>query len=168
VAGSSEELDALKKALEALTPLDAEGRARGVAWLASALEVSGAPAGATGVPGAPGNVSDSKGFLASKRPQSDIQRIACLAYILTHGKGTTAFNTEQLREVNVEAAGRTFSNISDAAKNAVKAGLLSSAGGRNRQITAPGERVVNALPDQAAVKAVLGEEKRPRRRRRKK
>jgi len=108
----------------------------------------------------------AKAFMATKKPGTDVERVTCLAYYLTHGKATQHFKTAELTELNVEAAGRSFSNISQAAKDAVKADYLSSAGQGRRQITPLGEGVVEALPDKAAVKAFLEAEASRRRRRR--
>ena len=172
----AEELEAMRGALAALEQLDDEGRKRAVRWLADALGVSAtggteldaqaiesvgsSPASAIGGDG-------PKHFLARKKPRTAVEQVACLAYYLTHAKSSPHFKTRDLSQLNVEAAGPPFTNISQAAKDAVKGYYLASAGKQNRQITPLGESIVEALPDRAAVKAILAEDKpRPRARRR--
>lgn len=103
-----------------------------------------------------------KEFLASKRPITDVERIACLAYYLTHYRETPHFKTLDLSKLNTEAAQLKFSNAAYATDNAAKAGLLVPAAKGAKQISAMGEAYVQALPDRAAAKAVLAHG-RPRR-----
>ena len=120
-------------------------------------------------PGLPGTQQQASGatgtpkeFLRAKNPQTDTQRIACLAYFLTHQRGQPHFKTRDLTSLNTEAAGIRLSNPSFAVGNATKQGhYLAPAGGGKKQITSIGEEVVNALPDQDAVRAVG--QSRPRR-----
>jgi hypothetical protein len=116
----------------------------------------------------PGQDSDSLGtpkqFLAAKKPQTDVERIATLAFHLTYGGKQPHFKTKDLTKLNTDAAGPRLSNASFAARNAVNAGLLAAAGKGNKQISPLGEEVVKALPDRAAVKAAL--EAAPKRKRR--
>ena len=105
----------------------------------------------------------AKEFLKAKNPQSDVQRVACLAYYLSHYRGQASFKTKDLTALNVEAAGANIGNPSQAVNNAAKQShYLTPAGGGKKQISAFGEDVVEALPDQAAVKAV--EQNKPRKR----
>jgi hypothetical protein len=104
-----------------------------------------------------------KDFLKNKNPQSDVQRVACLAYYLSHHRGQTSFKTKDLTALNIEAAAGKIGNASQAVNNATKQShYLAPAGGGKKQITAFGEDVVGALPDQAAVKNV--ETNRPKKR----
>jgi hypothetical protein len=73
--------------------------------------------------------------------------VTCLAYYLTHARSTQSFKTKELTALNTEAAGGKLSNISGTARNAVTKGFLSGAGAGNKQITARGEAIVEALPD---------------------
>jgi hypothetical protein len=95
---------------------------------------------------------DPKTFMSSKKPGSDMERIACLAYYLTHFRNVPQYKTVDLTALNIEAAQPRFSNAAVAAKNAVKNNYLSVAGNGKRQITTRGEAVVRALPDRSAVK----------------
>src|SRR5947208_1422424 len=128
----AKELKAMEDALKALSPLDAEGRQRAVAWLAGALGVAateagggallpGGTGGAAGptLPGSQrGELGTPRQFLAAKRPTTDVERVTCLAYYLTHVRSTPHFKTKELIELNREAAGIKISNPSQATGNA--------------------------------------------------
>jgi len=109
--------------------------------------------------------SNPKAFMAVKRPATDMERVTCLAYFLTREKNISAFKTKELTELNRDAAQPKFSNVSATARNAVSDGYLAAAGGGQKQITARGEALVEALPDRERVKEAL--EKFPKARRRK-
>jgi hypothetical protein len=155
------ELSAFQTALAALWPLDVEARGRAVAGLAGALGVTGAPGprstlAVSATTDLLGELGTPKQFLALKAPRSDVDRIAVLAYYLTHAREMPHFATKDLNELNTEAAGPRFSNPSYAASNATKkSGLLAPAPGGMKQITARGEALVDALPDRQAVTAAL-------------
>ena len=97
----------------------------------------------------------AKDFLFQKQPSTDIERIACLAYYLTHYADTKHFKTIDLSRLNMEAAQLKFSNSAYAVTNAANAGLLAQAGKGFKQLSAMGERYVDALPDREAAKEVL-------------
>lgn len=106
-----------------------------------------------------------KAFMIQKRPTTDIERIACLAYYLSHQRGVAAFKTEDLTALNREAQQVNLSNPSATARNAVDIGYLSLAGGGRKQMTVTGEAIVEALPDREQVKKALelNQRRRPRR-----
>lgn len=106
-----------------------------------------------------------KEFMVQKRPSTDIERVTCLAYYLDRYRDTREFKVKELTDLNREAQQVKFSNPSAAARNAVQLGYLTSPGGGRKQITSTGEAVVEALPDRAQVKEVLGNGIRHRRRR---
>lgn len=175
-----QELEAMKKALTALEALSPEGRARAVGWLSETLGVGKVGVGGGGMgsvtsnqaPGVDPALADvtamtPKEFMALKKPTTDVERIACLAYYLHHGRDTAHFKTKDLTALNTEAAGLRFSNASQAANNALtQNGYLAQAGKGNRQIAPRGEALVEALPDREAVTAALAEHpKRARRKR---
>lgn len=96
-----------------------------------------------------------KQFMAQKQPKSDMERITCLAYYLTHHQGIESFKTVELTHLNALAAQPRFSNASFTARNAVGQQYLALLGGGKKQITSRGEAVVRAMPDRNAVKAAL-------------
>lgn len=111
-----------------------------------------------------------KAFMAAKQPRNEVERITCLAYYLTHYRETATFKTRELTDLNIEAAQPKLSNASYVARNATQADYLSLAGRAQKQITARGEALVNALPDREKVRAALDSQpgrrrKKPRRRR---
>jgi len=118
---------------------------------------AGAATGAGAPANSGGNVTP-KQFLAQKRPTTEYERVACLAYYLTHTRNTPQFKTNDLTALNTEAAQRKLSNPSVAVGDATtKYGYLSSAGDGKKQITNLGEIVVDALPDREKVKQAIAE-----------
>jgi hypothetical protein len=99
----------------------------------------------------------AKEFLFSKLPKTDIERIACLAFYLTHFRDTPHFKTLDLAKLNTEAAQIKFSNAAYATDNATKAGLLAVAVKGQKQITAWGEQFVTALPDREAAAKIMSQ-----------
>lgn len=104
-----------------------------------------------------------KDFLRDKSPITDIERIACLAYYLTHYRDLPHFKTLDLSTLNTEAAQPKLSNPTVAVDNATKAGLLVQAGKGNKQISAAGEVFVQILPDRDAAKASVANKRVKRR-----
>ena len=104
----------------------------------------------------------AKEFLLEKQPKTDVERIACLAFYLTHYRDTPHFKTLDLSKLNTEAAQPKFSNAGNAANNAVKTHYLVASSKGNRQLSAIGEQFVRALPDRSAAKDVMSNA-RPRR-----
>jgi hypothetical protein len=101
-----------------------------------------------------------KQFIAQKRPANMYQRVACLAYFLTHHQETPHFKTRDLTKANTDAAQPKLTNPSVAVMHATGTyHLLSAAGSGQKQISALGEAVVEALPDQEKVKALQAENK---------
>lgn len=104
-----------------------------------------------------------KEFIRDKAPRTDIERIACLAYYLTHYRDMPHFKTIDLSSLNTEAAQPKLSNATYAVDNATKAGILVQAVKGSKQLSAAGEYFVQALPDRDAAKATLSN-LRPKRR----
>lgn len=103
-----------------------------------------------------------KEFIIEKKPVTDVERIACLAYYLTHYLDTPHFKTLDLSKLNTEAAQLKFSNPAQTVDNANKSGLLVPATKGQKQISAIGELYVQALPDRAAAREAIAYAK-PRR-----
>lgn len=161
--------DAVQKVIDGLISFDDETRLRILRTAATFYEIdagtgrhsngSAIVASHTKDPGAP-SFSDRqeltpKGFLFQKQPKTDVERVACLAYYLTHYRDMPHFKTVDISRLNTEAAQIKFSNTAYAVANAANAGLLASAGKGAKQISAPGERYVDALPDRSAAKEVM-------------
>ena len=105
-----------------------------------------------------------KQFLFGKRPQTDIERVTCLAFYITHYRDTPHFKTLDLSKLNTEAAQIKFSNPNAAVDNATQAGLLAQSGQGQKQISAIGELYVQALPDRVAAReaAAKARHRKPR------
>jgi hypothetical protein len=173
----SEELNAIGTVLTALEPLDAEKRkfvlktvierlavpdllpaapATPAANLLSATAAAASPLAIKGI--------SAKDFMKAKNPQTDSQRIACLAYYFTHNKGQNEFKTADFTQLNEEAKGIRFSNAGVAVMNATdQSKFLAPVGDGKKRITTLGEEVVEVLPDQEAVKKILASNKSTRR-----
>jgi hypothetical protein len=104
----------------------------------------------------------AKEFLLQKQPHTDVERVACLAYYLTHYLNTPHFKTVDISRANTEAAQIKFSNPAFAVVNATNQGYLTQAGKGFKQISALGEQFVAALPDRDAAKAVMATFRRRR------
>lgn len=103
-----------------------------------------------------------KSFMLDKRPQSDVERVACLAYYLTHYRDTPYFQTVDISKLNTDAAQQKLSNPSYAINNAVQTGYIVSGPKGRKQLSAAGELFVEALPDRDKAKEVMANA-RPRR-----
>jgi hypothetical protein len=171
------EFNALQTVISALQPLPAEAQQRIVDAVVTFLRLSWvrgthARAPATGGPQhsaarSPSYSADTsmspKEFLLEKQPRTDVERMACLAYYLTHYRETPHFKTLDLSKLNTEAAQPKFANAANTTNNAVKRGYLVPSSKGQRQLGAAGERFVLALPDREAARAAMAAVK-PRRR----
>lgn len=104
-----------------------------------------------------------KAFMMEKRPQTDVDRVACLAYYLTHYRAVENFKTLDISKLNTEAAQIKLSNPAQAVDNAAKAGLIIQSQKGAKRISAIGELYVQALPDRVAAREAALQAK-PRRR----
>lgn len=102
-----------------------------------------------------------------KRPATDVDRVVCLAYYLTHYREQQFFRTVDLSTLNTEAAQTKFGNATKAVENAIAAGYILQAGKGARQLSAVGELYVQYLPDRERARAEVSAQKpraKPRRR----
>jgi hypothetical protein len=164
-------VDALNAVIRVLTPLDEESRARVLDSVSTFFShrVAAHNNDATTPITAPAHsqvgrpaFSESKAptpkeFMFQKQPKTDVERITCLAFYLTHFRDTPHFKTLDLGKLNTEAAQIKFSNTAYATENATKAGYLAPAAKGQKQITAWGEQFVAALPDREAAAQVLAQ-----------
>ena len=174
VGASADEFEALQSIIAALRPLDQETRQRilesastflGLSEPAPRHRASNSAAAPIASPNITGGYSrapfsedtnmSAKEFLIEKAPKTDVERIACLAYYLTHYKSTPHFKTLDISALNTEAAQPKFSNTAYSTNNAVKLGYIVPSTKGHRQLSALGERFVQALPDRNAAKEVL-------------
>lgn len=107
-----------------------------------------------------------KEFILQKQPRTDVERVACLAFYLTHYRNMPHFKTIDISKINTEAAQSKMSNAYVAVNNATLTGYLVPAVKGTKQISAPGEVFVQALPDREAAKAAMSKLK-PRKKSRK-
>ncbi|MFZ0825567.1 MAG: hypothetical protein WAM87_18030 [Terriglobales bacterium] len=103
-----------------------------------------------------------KQFMFEKQPRTDVEKVACLAYYLTHYKNAPHFKTLDISKLNTDAAQVKFSNPTVAVENAVKTNYLVPATKGNKQLSAIGEQFVQALPDRERAKGIMANA-RPRR-----
>ena len=114
---------------------------------------------------APREPPSPKDFLAQKQPNTDVERVACLAYYLTQHRGAKHFKTIDISKLNTEAGQRKFSNPAKSVNNATQAGFLAQVSRGLKQLPAEGECYVDQLPDRAAAKAAFRARKARRQRR---
>lgn len=105
-----------------------------------------------------------KEFLLEKQPRTDVERVTCLAYYLSHYRDTPHFKTIDISKLNTEAAQRKFVNAAKAVDNATRSEYLVTAVKGQKQIGAIGEVFVDGLPDREAAKSAVNK-LRPRKRR---
>lgn len=163
----ADELKALGVVLDALQPLPAEQREFVLTTVMSRLGVGNSQTknfeqGGLGPTILRRATVDGemtpKEFVKAKKPTSETQRMACLAFYLTHFRNQPHFKTRDLTNLNTNAACPKLSNPARTVDNATKQnGFFAPAGKGNKQIAPHGEDVVNALPDQDAVKALRQE-----------
>lgn len=160
-------LAALNTVLNTLTPLTSSDRSRvintiltffgtnqtGSSNLAENTSASNFP------PSAKDRNITPKQFLMEKQPKTDVERIACLAYYLTHFRDTPHFKTQDLTNLNTESAQPRFSNAAKSAGNAVSYGYLALANKGNRQLSGPGELFIQNLPNREAAKEAMANAK---------
>lgn len=173
----AEELRAIGTALEALAKLPPEQQRFALRMISERLGATqAAPLNKNGEGSQSGGngITDNsdisqmppKAFLVLKKPKTDVERIACLAYYLTKVRQVEHFKTLDLTRLNIEAAGEKFSNAANSVNNAVfQSRYLAQAGGGKKQIAPLGEVLVENLPDREAVTKALADcQRRPKRR----
>lgn len=111
---------------------------------------------------------DPRDFIRIKRPATDVQRVACLGYYLVHTTGQPGFTSKDVATAHTNSGGSKI-NLTRALDNATrKSKYISNRSSREKQLTTLGEDVVNALPDQEAVKTIEAEAKSGRGKKKKK
>jgi hypothetical protein len=175
----SDDLEILTEILAAFRKLEPDGQERMLNTVATFLGIQLGPSVGPssglrhGGPKASPETSFSedrsaspKQFLFEKQPKTDVERVACLAYYLTHYRGIPHFKTLEISKLNTEAAQLKFSNATVAVENAAKTHYLVPASKGTKQLSAHGEQFVLALPDREKARSVMANA-RPRRKSRK-
>jgi len=172
----SVDLQVLTEVLTALKKMDHEGQERMIQTVCTFLKLTPAlkrseshaqSSSASHAFSKPGSFSEdrsmsAKDFMMDKQPRTDVEKVACLGYYLTHYSNTPHFQTVDISRLNTEAAQVKFSNAAFSVSNAVQSGYLAAAPNGKKQLSAGGERFVQALPDRDAAKKVM-DSLRPRR-----
>src|SRR5712664_406932 len=148
-AAGATEFEALQKVIGALRELSSEARRRILESASLFLQVgtvrTAAPlpnrtdaysSPASRSPFSEDTSMSAKEFLLDKQPKTDVERIACLAYYLTHYRATPHFKTVDISLLNTEAAQPKFANTAYSVNNAVKMGYLVPSTKGQRQISA--------------------------------
>ncbi len=101
-------------------------------------------------------------FVKSKKPANEYQRVAVIAYYREHNQNQKEFKNIEMSQANTtEARQPKISNITDVvtkARDRYKF-LTKGTGKATHQLSTHGEDVVNALPDQGAVKQLIADSK---------
>ena len=93
-----------------------------------------------------------KAFMRAKNPANDVQRVACLGFYIAETTSQAGFTAKQVADAHTNSGGSKF-NLSRAMDNATRsAKYLSNRTKHEKQLTTLGEDVVNALPNQQAVR----------------
>lgn len=111
----------------------------------------------------PSSPPDLQSFIFEKKTSNDVLAVTVLAYYLSEYRERKTFKTSDLDVLNREAAtGQIFGNINKTVNNATQRNrFLAMTGDRFKRITPLGKLVVQALPDEEKVKAII-EEHKPR------
>lgn len=163
-----EDSEALTKIVAIMKALDSESQRRVLASVSTFFGVSHVTQNSGGVSTDAASTPISRGpsfsedrtmspkeFVRDKQPSTDVERVACLAYYLSHFRSTPHFKTVDISSLNIEAAQPKFSNAAVAVDNARARGFLVASTKGNKQISAIGEKYVELLPDREAAKLAM-------------
>ena len=121
--------------------------------------------------GSQSDVPDLQSFVFERRTDNDAIAVTVLAYYLLKYRNRSKFKAADLDALNTEAGtGKIFGNIYKTVNNATQRNrFLSKTGDGFKQIAPLGRLVVEALPDEEKVEALLEKNKpKPKRKTRKK
>jgi len=162
--------EALNVVIDALKPLSVDQRRsvlQSAANLFGNVDVWPVPAHQVAISGAQPNPPDLQTFVFDKKTKNDIIAVTVLAYYLSVYRKRETFKTSDLDALNKEAStGQLFGNIYKTVNNATQRNrFLAMAGNGLKKITPLGKLIVEALPDEEKVQALL-EKYKPRTKRR--
>ena len=110
-------------------------------------------------------------FVKNKSPKNEYQRVAVIAYYREYKQSKKEFKNAEMSQANTQEARQPkISNITDVvtkARDRYKF-LTKGAGRATRQLSTQGADIVNALPDQEAVKKLIASAKSRKPRKKKK
>ncbi|MDR2408587.1 MAG: hypothetical protein LBE13_10830, partial [Bacteroidales bacterium] len=111
------EVNAMQILLNTLQSLDDAGKDRVIQWVIQRLSLKDTDQTVTTHNKVVSNdvcniVSDIKGFIASKKPSNEYQRLACLAYYLEKYEKKQSFTNKDLIDANSGAKLSQISNMS--------------------------------------------------------
>lgn len=181
MSSNNDDLDAVRTIVDALEPFDATDRDRIMRWVSEKLGLAApslvthpaAPVVSTSSP-APTAQSlvasadsvghtDLKTFVASKKPSSDAQFAAVIAYYYRfeakEGEKKIAVGSEDLQNACRLASRDRLSNPGQTLRNACSRGLLDKADGK-------GEYAINTVGENLVAVTLPGAEDKPVRKRR--
>jgi hypothetical protein len=124
-----------------LGPLSVERQRALVSWLMDTYEYNGDRDG-------PQPVESASSFLARKQPPTLMARLVCLVYWVQVVNGQSSAATRELNDLNRDAGGRSFSDASAIAQNAIasKGWVIRNEPG-HLQLARRGRRYVERLPE---------------------
>lgn len=106
------------------------------------------------------DVPGLKDFISQKQPDTDVERVACLAYYLARHRNTKLLKTNDITSLNAASGHRKFANASSTMNNATASGFLAIVSKGKKKLSPAGLRYVETLPDHAAAKAAMRKERR--------
>ena len=149
----------VQKVISGLMRFDADSRARIYRTVGTFFGFDGQTPGATSDLREPHFSTreeiSPKDFLFQKQPRSEVDRVTCIAYYLTHHRDMPDFQTTDVNRLNTEAAQIKLSKPSQIVANATEDGLLATAPGGRKQLAKVGEKYVEVLPDHAGARSLL-------------
>lgn len=106
------------------------------------------------------DVPGLKDFISQKQPDTDVERVACLAYYLARHRHTKLLKTNDITALNAASGHQKFANASSTMNNATASGFLAIVSKGKKKLSPAGLRYVETLPDRAAAKAAMRKERR--------
>lgn len=101
-------------------------------------------------------------FVKNKKPLNEYQRVAVIAYYLEHKEGKKEFKNAEMSKANTETARQpkiaNITSVVTKARDRYKF-LTKGIGKATHQLSTHGADIVEALPDESKVKALIAEGK---------